>query len=231
MRNPLSIEWEESLSISSSLRKPPLSRSYSALRGLLTFALLFSFVFFVNSAFAIGTPKEIGKDLYACIADNDASANSTFLVGKAGILVVDSGLNEIEAGKCVAEIRSVSRLPIRYVINTHYHLDHQGGNKIFKPEASIISTGWTRTRTMELRNESPPRLPITVVPADVTFESALTIHLEPYTVEVISVAPGHTLGERTSISRRRRRSRPATSLWAIRARPWTKAAFLTGSSR
>ena len=27
------------------------------------------------------------------------------------------------------------------LIDTHYHLDHQGGNKIFKPEASIISTG------------------------------------------------------------------------------------------
>jgi hypothetical protein len=90
MQNPLPIESEESLNISSSLRKPPLSRSYSALRGLLTFAWFFSFVFFVNSAFAIGTPKQIGKDLYACIADNDASANSTFLVGKAGILVVDS---------------------------------------------------------------------------------------------------------------------------------------------
>jgi cyclase len=195
MQNPLSIEWKESLNISSSLRKPLLSRSYSALRGLLTSALLFSFVFFVNSVFATGTPKQIGKDLYACIADNDATANSTFLVGNAGILVVDSGLNEIEAGKCMAEIRSVSRRPIRYVINTHYHLDHQGGNKIFKPEASIISTGWTRTRTMEMRKDSPPRLPITVVPADVTFESALTIHLEPYTVEVISGAPGHTLGD------------------------------------
>jgi hypothetical protein len=147
MQNPLSIEWKESLNISSSLRRP-LSRSYSALRRLLTFALLFSFVFFVNSAFATGTPKQIGKDLYASIADNDAIANSTFLVGNAGILVVDSGLDEIEAGKCVAEIRSVSSLPIRYVVSTHYHLDHQGGNKIFKPEASIISTGWTRMRTI-----------------------------------------------------------------------------------
>src|SRR6202034_946364 len=110
MQNPLSIEWKESLNISSSLRKPPLSRTYSALGGLLTFALLFSFVFFANLAFAIGTSKQIGKDLYACIADNDASANSTFLVGKAGILVVDSGLNELEAGKCVEEIRIVSRL-------------------------------------------------------------------------------------------------------------------------
>ena len=42
------------------------------LRGLVVFELLFPFVVFVNLALAIGIPKPIGKDLYACISDNDA---------------------------------------------------------------------------------------------------------------------------------------------------------------
>ena len=52
--------------------------------------------------------KPIGRGLYAYISDNDASANSTFLVGDAGILVVDTGLNATEASKLLDAIRRVS---------------------------------------------------------------------------------------------------------------------------
>lgn len=187
--------WKETLNVSSSTQEPFRTRRRRVLPRLLAFAIVFSFTSLINSAFAIEAPKRIGKDLYACIASNDASANSTFLVGKVGILVVDPGLNEIEAAKCLAQIRGLSKLPVRYVINTHYHLDHQGGNKIYKPEASIVSTAWTRKRTMELLHGSPPEFPITVEPAEITFDASLTIHLDPYTVEVISAAPGHTLGD------------------------------------
>lgn len=183
------------MNFSSLTRGPLLSRSPGAWFGLFAFAVLSSFGLFVNLASASEAPRQIGKDLYACISTNDASANSTFLVGKEGILVVDSGLDEIEAGKCLAKIRTISALPVRYVINTHYHLDHQGGNTIYKPEAIVVSTAWTRKRTVELRNDSPPKFPPSVTPAEITFESALTIHLEPYTVEVIAGGPGHTLGD------------------------------------
>ena len=167
--------------------------SPSVLLGLLLFALLA--LPLVPSAFAREAPRKIGKDLYACISTIDASANSTFLVGSKGILVVDSGLNPGEARKCRAEMRAVSALPVRYVINTHYHLDHQGGNTVYQDTAIVASTAWTRERTLELRNASPPQLPLTVVPAEISFTSALTIHLEPYTVEVVSAAPGHTRGD------------------------------------
>jgi cyclase len=140
-------------------------------------------------------PQKIGQDLYACISTNDASANSTFLVGKAAILVVDSGLNTTEAEKCLTEIQSVSKLPIRYVVNTHYHLDHQGGNKVYTPTADIISTAWTRQRTIEMLKSVPPHFPSSVVPATITFDHSLTIHLDPYTVEVVSAGPAHTLGD------------------------------------
>jgi cyclase len=140
-------------------------------------------------------PQQIGENLYACISDNDASANSTFLVGHDGLLLVDSGLNDTEAGKCLAKIRSVSQLPVRYIVNTHYHLDHQGGNKAYGPDAVIITTAFTRQRILEMLNSSPPHFPPTVRPATVTFEHSLTIYLAPYTAEVIAPGPGHTLGD------------------------------------
>jgi cyclase len=158
-----------------------------------------SLIYFALAAFAATTqaqqPQKIGENLYACISENDASANSTFLVGHDGILLVDSGLNETEAGKCLTRIRNVSPLPVRYIVNTHYHLDHQGGNKVYGPDAVIVTTAFTRKRTLEMLNSTPPHFPPTVRPATVTFEHALTIYLAPYTAEVIAPGPGHTLGD------------------------------------
>jgi glyoxylase-like metal-dependent hydrolase (beta-lactamase superfamily II) len=60
--------------------------------------------------------RQIGPDLYAYISDVDSSSNSTFLVTTEGILVVDTGANDKEAGKLLAAIRKISQAPIRYVI-------------------------------------------------------------------------------------------------------------------
>ena len=84
--------------------------------------------------------KQIGPWLYAYISDNDSSANSTFLIGGKGILVVDTGLNDEEGGKLLRAIRNISALPVQYIVNTHYHPDHQGGNASVGPTAVVIST-------------------------------------------------------------------------------------------
>ena len=90
---------------------------------------------------------KIGPDLYAYISDNDASANSTFLVSDHGIFVVDTVLNAEEGRKMLAEIRKVSQAPVRWIVNTHYHPDHRGGNSVVGPDAIIISTAFTRSKT------------------------------------------------------------------------------------
>src|SRR3984885_8168519 len=61
------------------------------------------------SACAWATPQvtPIGPDLHAYISDNDGSANSTFLVGSKGILVVDTGVDATEGSKLLREIRKV----------------------------------------------------------------------------------------------------------------------------
>jgi cyclase len=145
-------------------------------------------------AWAAPLVKQIGADLYAYISDNDASANSTFLVGGKSILVVDTGLNATEGRKLLHAIRGISQLPVGYIINTHYHPDHQGGNGVLGPGAVIISTGWTRDRTL-------PLLKSHVVegaqfrPADITFEDKLTLHLDPYIADVYFPGKAHTSGD------------------------------------
>ena len=135
--------------------------------------------------------KPIGRGLYAYISDNDSSANSTFLVGSKGILVVDSGFDAKEGGKLLKAIRDVSPLPVLFVINTHYHRDHQGGNVVVGSSASVISTLWTRERTLAVMQSSSDSFH----PADVTFQKGLTIHLDPYSVEIYYPGKAHTSGD------------------------------------
>jgi cyclase len=139
--------------------------------------------------------KPIGPGLYAYISDNESSANSTFLIGNKGILVVDTGFNATEGTKLLQAIRSVSNLPVEYIVNTHYHLDHQGGNSVVGPSAVVISTDWTRERTLEIIQSQPPQEHTLFRPADVSFQEKLTVHLEPYSAEVYFPGKAHTSGD------------------------------------
>jgi len=138
--------------------------------------------------------KPIGRGLYAYISDNDASANSTFLVGDAGILVVDTGLNRTEGSKLLGAIRRVSGLPVNYIVNTHYHPDHQGGNAVVGPSAVVISTDFTRERTLALQKD-PGMKAFHFALADLTFQQQVTLHLEPFTVQIYFPGKAHTSGD------------------------------------
>ena len=144
---------------------------------------------------AAPTVKQIGSGLYAYISDNDSSANSTFLIGNKGILVVDTGLNEKEAAKILQAIRNVSSLPVQYIVNTHYHPDHQGGNAKFGPGAVVISTEWTRKRTLQLIESLPDKENSRFRPAELTFNEKIALHLAPYTAEIYFPGKAHTSGD------------------------------------
>jgi len=138
--------------------------------------------------------KQIGKGLYAYVSDNDSSANSTFLVDGSGILVVDTGLNATEGSKLLHAIRGVSNLPVKYIVNTHYHPDHQGGNGVVGPDATIISTDFTRERTLALI-KAPGMESFRFRPANLTFEKKITLHLVDQEVEIFFSGKAHTSGD------------------------------------
>lgn len=144
---------------------------------------------------AAPVPKQIGPGLYAYISDNDGSANSTFLVGTDGILVVDTGVNATEGNKLLAAIRSVSNLPVKYIVNTHYHPDHQGGNIVVGPEAVVISTDWTRDRTIAISGKQNTAREVQFRAASLTFSEGVTIHLDPYIAKVYFPGKAHTSGD------------------------------------
>jgi len=73
---------------------------------------------------------------------NSFAANAGIVIGRDGILVVDTLISAKEAQRFLADIRKVSDKPIRYVVNTHTHLDHAFGNCVFAKlgGANVIST-------------------------------------------------------------------------------------------
>ena len=131
--------------------------------------------------------QKIGLDLYAYISDNDASANSTFLVSDQGILVVDTGLNAQEGRKLLDEIRKVSHAPVRWIVNTHYHPDHRGGNSVVGPDAIIISTAFTRSQRKA--DSGKTRSNETVGP------QGLMLYLGGHEVRIYHPGPAHTQGD------------------------------------
>ncbi len=86
------------------------------------------------------TLKPLGRGMYAAIDDakGDAGANAGFIVGDNGVAVVDTFENEPAAQALLGEIRMVTKLPIKFVVNTHYHLDHVAGNNVFAKEGAVI---------------------------------------------------------------------------------------------
>jgi glyoxylase-like metal-dependent hydrolase (beta-lactamase superfamily II) len=75
------------------------------------------------------------------------SGNSIAIIGDDGVLVVDTGMIPSLTRRMIAEIRQKTDKPVRYVVNTHWHWDHNFGNFVYReefPNVTIISTPFTR---------------------------------------------------------------------------------------
>lgn len=145
------------------------------------------FLLWLCSYSAAASTQKIGPDLYAYISENDASANSTFLISEQGILVVDTGLNAQEGQKLLAEIRKVSAAPVRWIVNTHYHPDHRGGNAVVGPDAVIISTAFTRTRA----GKAAPGYALN----ETLGGNELTLFVGGHPARIYHPGPAHTMGD------------------------------------
>jgi cyclase len=119
--------------------------------------------------------------------------------GEDGVFIIDDQLEPL-TDQLLASIRTISDQPIRFVINTHYHGDHVGGNeKIGKAGAVIIAHDNIRERmtTDQLSNffgETTPAWPKDSLPI-VTFNDQVTLHLNGEAVTAYHVPRGHTDGD------------------------------------
>src|SRR5262252_3220236 len=133
---------------------------------MLSRALLISFlVTLPGSAIAQAAPsaslpfviKQVGPGVYAAIdgPDHKAGSNAGFVIGDDGVLVIDAFFTTDAARALVGEIHRLTPKPIRYVVNTHYHADHTGGDQVLRDAGAIIIAhrnvrGWVRTNNINL---------------------------------------------------------------------------------
>jgi len=75
---------------------------------------------------------QVADGVFAAIAKPGglASGNAGFVIGDGGVLIVDTFLTPVALEELIGEIQKQTKQPIKYAVNTHYHLDHTGGNQV-----------------------------------------------------------------------------------------------------
>lgn len=111
-------------------------------------------------------------------------------IGRDGILIIDTQLASL-APTIKAAIRKNSSRKIRFVINTHWHGDHTGGNRIFGKEATIIAQKNVRSYLLDKELTSMPQSGLPLI----NYEDRLLLDFNNDKIEVIHFPNAHTDGD------------------------------------
>lgn len=174
--------------------------------------VFFSFLAFGQVVFAESGLTRIADGVYSYIDEKNPApsrsfgANAGIIIGKEGIVVVDTLISSKEAQRFISDIKAVSDKPIKYVVNTHEHLDHSLGNADFiKLGAAVVShvnckknaeaaapTILQKAKNYGLTDEL--MLGTKIAEASLSFNNKMEIDLGDRKVELIYAGQSHTNG-------------------------------------
>ena len=125
-----------------------------------------------------------------------AGGNIAVSVGVDGIVMVDDEFAPL-VPKIKAALATISKRPLRFIINTHWHFDHVGGNALMAETAAILAHENVRKRMLvgakmldlNIEPAEPRALPI------LTFQQGITLWLNGEPVRALHAQPGHTDGD------------------------------------
>jgi cyclase len=149
--------------------------------------------------------KSLGHGAYAAIDDEkgSAGANAGFVIGEDGVVVVDTFQRPAAAEALLAAIRARTKLPIRFVINTHYHIDHVSGNRVFHDQGAVVLAqrnvrAWIHTENLKffgekISPENRSRVENLYAP-DIVYEDGIRLYLGSLEI-IVKSYPGHTGGD------------------------------------
>jgi cyclase len=153
------------------------------------------------------TLKQVGANVWAAIdnpaAKGLAAANGGFVIGDDGVAVIDSFASPNAAKELLAEIRQRTKLPIKFVINTHYHGDHVGGNGVFADAGASIFAHrnvrtWIHAENLRLIGDKAPQSIKTIIQGltkpSVMYIDGVNLYLGEREIQV-RFFPGHTGGD------------------------------------
>jgi cyclase len=133
---------------------------------------------------------KVADGLYVLMG-GPAQGNIAVSVGSDGIFLVDSMYAPMHQ-KIMDAIAKISSQPIRYVVNTHLHGDHTGGNEAMaKLGAVIISHENMRKRMAAPQNNAPGAASLPVI----TYSDSMTLHFNGEEIYIYHPDPAHTDGD------------------------------------
>lgn len=151
------------------------------------------------------TLHEVGPGVWAAISipKSGTGGNAGFVVGSDGVLVVDSFQTEAAAQALLEAIHQATPLPVRYVVDTHYHLDHVGGNGVFAAAGAVVMAqtnvrAWTRSENLKFFGTDPKpeerkQVESLALPS-LVYQDGVTLWLGDRQV-IVRVMQGHTGGD------------------------------------
>jgi cyclase len=127
-----------------------------------------------------------------------AGGNIGVSVGPDGILIVDDQFAPL-ADKIKAALKTLGEGKLKFILNTHWHGDHTGGNAQFGRDAPIIAHDNVRKRLSteqrsEIFKQTTPPSPKEALPV-ITFDQSLSVHFNGEEIKVIHYPHGHTDGD------------------------------------
>src|SRR5690242_7202101 len=157
-----------------------------ALAALVSIAMLGAYVHaqFGDKPANLDTIK-IKDDLFV-IHNDFVPGNTTVLVTNQGVVLVDDKF-EIDHDGIMAQLKKITNQPVKYVINTHYHGDHSGGNaKLQALGAQVVTSENARAKMADVKQPGM---------ANLTLENNLRLYVGGKRIEVRYFGRSHTDGD------------------------------------
>ncbi|MDQ2937807.1 MAG: MBL fold metallo-hydrolase [Acidobacteriota bacterium] len=165
---------------------------------------LFTWLFFCSCAIGVAAQDYSKVEIKVTkLAGNvymleGAGGNIGVSVGPDGILIVDDQFAPL-ADKIKAALKTLGDGKLKFVLNTHFHGDHTGGNIAFGPDAPIIAQTNVRKRLSadqisKFFNRTTPAYPKEALPV-ITFDQAVSVFFNGEEIKVIHFPRGHTDGD------------------------------------
>jgi len=132
---------------------------------------------------------KIADDLYDI--DGGQAGNVAVYITNEGVIMVDDKFEQ-NFDEIMANVKKVTNQPVKYILSTHYHADHSGGNTRWASVAEIISTRNAHDGIVQKKQSNAPD---GMVPARVTFTDETDVFLGGKEVRAKYYGRGHTNGD------------------------------------
>ncbi|MEW6740577.1 MAG: MBL fold metallo-hydrolase, partial [Nitrospirota bacterium] len=186
-------------------------KKYSSIKWLAVLVFIV-YVVLCGNVFAAEKLTKIADNVYSYVdtksstPQNSYGANAGIIIGRDGIVVVDTLISSKEAKRFIKDIKAISKKPVKYVINTHYHLDHTFGNSEFKKIRALIISHTNDSKNLKAHGETALKNAknygltekdmkgTRIAYPALAFTDRMEIDLGDRKIELIYLRPSHTDG-------------------------------------